>query len=153
MQAVSFGSLMLGVIASVTEDSTQAGGPPFALGFILVPVTAAAVAFISSHERAPIATLKAMGMWLLVALPLSIVNPVTGFSTGFGAAGAFTLRSDVPRSGKARALAVAALAVYVTILVWILPQAALLAGAVTPLLAVRAADVYLERSREPGLPT
>lgn len=146
VQGVAFGSLVLAVVASLIDEPTVSPGPSYALGFILVPVTAAAVAFISAHDNPPMATLKGMGAWLVVGLPLAVLNPIIGFSTAFAAAGAFTLRSDAPRPGRARAIAVAVLAVYVTVLVGILPQAAVFAGAVTPLLAVRAADLYLERS-------
>jgi hypothetical protein len=139
--------LTLGVIASVIDEQTEASGPAFALGFILVPVVAAAAAFISGHDKAPTATLKGMGVWLGVALPLALFNPVTGFSAGFAACGALTLRSELTRPGRARWAAVALLALYITALVLILPQAALLAGALTPLLAIRGADMYLERAR------
>lgn len=132
---------MLGVLASISEDFPDAAGPTFALGFGLVPVVAAVVAFVSGHRSAPKATLKAMGAWVVVAIPLALLNPITGFSTGFAAAGAFSLRPDAFYSGKTRALAVGLLLVYVTVLVLILPQAAMFAGAVTPLLVIKAADV------------
>lgn len=140
---------MLGVFASTTAES-DAAAPAFALGFVLVPVVCAIVAFGSNHPRAPIATLKGMGAWLVVALPLSLVNPITGLSTGFAAAGWFALRADSLRPGRNRAWAVAGTAVYVTFLVVILPQAAILAGAVTPLLAIRVGDLLTERREEPA---
>lgn len=141
---------MLGVVASLAEDFPEAAGPAFALGFGLVPVVAAIVAFVSGHRSAPKATLKAMGVWIVVALPLALLNPIIGFSTGFAAAGAFTLRPDVLYSGKTRALAVGLLLVYVTVLVFILPQAAMFAGAVTPLLVIRAADVMSSKDEDKG---
>lgn len=145
IQTVAFVSLILGAVISVS-DETVAAGPAFALGFVLVPVVCALVAFISGHERAPLATLKGMGVWLIVALPLGLANPITGLSAGFAAAGAVTLRADLLRPGKSRAVAVLVQAAYVSLLLAVLPQAALFAGAVTPLLAIRIADMFTERT-------
>jgi len=145
IQAVATVSLITGALLSVS-DETVAAGPAFALGFVLVPVVCALAAFISGHERAPLATLKGMGVWLAVALPLGLANPIVGLSTGFAASGAFTLKALVLSPGKRRALAVLTLALYVTLLVAVLPQAALFAGAVTPLLAIRVADMISERA-------
>ena len=147
VQAVSFGSLMIAVYAS-TSDTGEAASPYFALGFMLVPIMCAVVAFMSRHPRAPIATLKGMGVWLVIGLPLSLVNPVIGLGAGFTAAGAMTLRPDVLSPGRNRAWAILATALYLAVLLVILPQSAILAGAVTPLLAVRAADLLTERREE-----
>lgn len=144
VQAVSFGSLMVGVYAS-TSDSGEAGSAYFALGFILVPIMCAVVAFMSRHPRAPMATLKGMGVWLVIGLPLSLVHPVIGLGAGYTAAGALTLRSDALAPGKNRAWAILAVALYLALLLFILPQSAVLAGAVSPLLAIRAADLFTER--------
>lgn len=135
---------MVGVFAS-TSDEAIAAGPAFALGFILVPVTCATVAFVSRHRQAPMATLKGMGAWLVVALPFSLANPIIGLSVGFTASGAVTLRSDALRPGRYRMLAMVGTAIYVVVLILILPQAAIVAGAVTPLLAIRVADLITEQ--------
>jgi hypothetical protein len=86
-----------------------------------------------------------MGLWLVFALPLGLINPVTGLCAGFCAGGAVTLRRSETPIRRARAIAGALTVVYVTVLVLTLPQAGLFAGAVTPLLSIRAADVYSER--------
>ena len=145
IQAVAFASLFTGALLSVS-DETLAAGPAFALGFVLVPVVCALAAFVSGHKRAPLATLKGMGVWLIVALPLSLANPIIGLSSGFAASGAFTLKALALSPGKRRAWAVVALTLYMALLVAVLPQAALLAGAVTPLLAIRVADMISERA-------
>lgn len=147
VQTISYVALIGGAIASAS-DETLAAGPVFALGFILVPVVSAIVAFVSRHERAPIATLKGMGIWLVVGLPLGVMNPISGLSAGFAASGVFTLRPLALRPGRRRWLAVLALLAYVTLLVFILPQAALFAGAATPLLALRVADMLSERAED-----
>ena len=141
---MSFISLMVAVFAS-TSDEAVAAGPAFALGFILVPVACATVAFVSRHPNAPIATLKGMGAWLVIALPFSLMNPIIGLSVGFTSSGALTLRPDTLRPGRYRMLAVVGTAIYVVVLILILPQAAIVAGAVTPLLAVRVADLLTEQ--------
>lgn len=144
VQAISFGSIIFGVYAS-TSDSVEANGPYYALGFMLVPITCAVVAFMSRHPQAPIATLKGMGAWLVIGVPLVLLNPVIGLGSGFTAAGALTLRSDVRAPGRNRAWAVVASALYLTVLLIVLPQSAVLAGAVSPLLVVRTADLFTER--------
>lgn len=146
-QAVSFGSLMVAVYAS-TSDSGEAAAAYFALGFVLVPITCTVVAFMSRHPRAPLATLKGMGVWLVIGVPLVLLSPVIGFGTGYAAAGAMTLRSDALAPGRNRAWAILATALYLTLLLFVLPQSAILAGAVTPLLAIRAADLLSERREE-----
>lgn len=147
VQAASFFSFMIGVFASTSEEAI-AGGPAFALGFILVPVACATVAFVSRHPQAPMATLKGMGGWLVVALPLSLMNPIIGLSAGFAASGALTLRSDSLQPGSYRLLAIAGTAAYVVILILILPQAAMVAGALTPLLAIRVGDLLTEQKEK-----
>lgn len=151
VQAISFSSLIGGAVISLADDGVSAG-PAFALGFGLVPVACAVVAFVSGHERAPLATLKGMGVWAVVGLPLGLINPVSGLSTGFAAAASFTLRSLAQRPGKRRALATGILALYVTALVLLIPPAALFAGALTPLLVIRTADIISERSEATATP-
>jgi hypothetical protein len=147
VQAVSFASLLVAVGASRSE-SGEAAGPYFALGFMLVPIMCAVVAFMSRHPGAPMATLKGMGVWLAIGLPLVLLHPVIGFGTGYTAAGAMTLRSDVLSPGRNRAWAIFATALYLALLLFVLPQSAVLAGAVAPLLAIRAADLFTERREE-----
>jgi hypothetical protein len=126
-------------------DDPAAAGPAFALGFGLVPVVFVVTAFVSARVAAPVSILKAMGLWLLFALPLGLINPVTGLCAGFCAGGALALRRSENPVRRARAIAGALTVVYVTVLVVTLPQAGLFAGAVTPLLSIRAADIYSER--------
>ena len=145
LQVISYGSILLGALAAIADEELESG-PSFALGFTLVPIVCATVAFVSAHERASMATLKGMGIWLVVGLPLGLLNPIAGLSVGFTAAGAFTLRPTVLSPGKARFWAVILTAAYLLLLVFIVPEAAILAGALTPLLAIRAADIYSERA-------
>lgn len=147
VQAISFGSLLLGAIASAS-DRPEAGGPAFAIGFGLVPIVFLIVAFGSGRFGAATAVLKGMGLWLLVALPLGLIHPVTGMCAGFTAAGAVTLRREKGISFRPRVAAVVMASAYVTLLVFALPdlpQASIFAGAITPLFAIRGADIWSER--------
>ena len=144
VQTISFGSLLLGALASLS-DEPSAAGPAFALGFTLVPIVFVLVAFVSGVTRAPLATLKAMGLWLLIALPFGLVNPVIGLCAGFTAGAAVTLRHTESHKRGARAAATLIAAAYVAVLVFTFTQAGIFAGAVSPLLAVKAADIYSER--------
>lgn len=105
IQAIALGALMMGTLASAAGDD-QAAGPAFATGFSLVPVVLAAVAFVSGADRAPVATVTGMGLWLLLALPLGLMNPATGLSAGFGTAAAVTRRRLVDHRSKYRVIAV-----------------------------------------------
>ena len=145
VQAVSFGSFLLGVVAS-TSDSTTAGGPAFAAGFALVPIVCVITALGSGWRNAATSVLKGMGLWLLIALPIGLINPITGLCAGFTASGAVTLFRGEEIPLKPRLAAVVMAAGYVTLLVVILPQAGIFAGAVTPLLAIRGADIWSERN-------
>lgn len=144
IQAISFGSLLLGVVAS-QSDQVEAGGPAFAVGFGLVPIVLVIVALGSGRRGAAGSVLKGMGLWLVIALPIGLVNPVTGLCAGFTAAGAVTLRREEGIPFKPRLAAVVMAAGYITLLLFLLPQAGIFAGAVTPLLAIRGADLWSER--------
>ncbi|MFZ0625325.1 MAG: hypothetical protein WAN34_02375 [Acidimicrobiia bacterium] len=143
IQVVSFGSILVGAIAA-GSDQEMAAGPAYALGFALVPAVFLTVAFVSKVQGAPTAILKAMGLWLVLALPLGLLNPVAGLCAGFAAGATVTLRKPDEPKKWARTVAAAVTVVYVTVLVFILPQAGIFAGAVTPLLAMRVADGYSE---------
>ncbi|MDH3462113.1 MAG: hypothetical protein OEM32_00615 [Acidimicrobiia bacterium] len=147
VQAISFGSLLLGVVAS-QSDEVEAGGPAFAVGFALVPIVFVIVALGSGRVGAAGSVLKGMGLWLLIALPVGLINPVTGLCAGFTAAGAVTVHREERIPFRPRLAAVVMAAGYVTLLLFLLPQAGIFAGAVTPLLAIRGADLWSEREEQ-----
>lgn len=151
IQAISYGSILLGALAAQSEGDLAAG-PAFALGFGLVPLVFVAVAIISRRQNAPASILKAMGAWLVFALPLGLFNPVTGLVAGFSAGGALTLRPPAMMTKRWRARAAILGTIYVTGLVLIVPRAGIFAGAVTPLLVIRAADVYAEKTENTNKP-
>ena len=149
VEVIAYGFLMLAWFAIVAEDSgfaaendiSGSAGPPFALGLILVPFVFIALAFISKRERAPIATLKAMGFWLLIVLPLGLVLHLSiALAAAFGAGGVATLRRRPGYRLSYRVWAVVITAAYVTLLLFIAPPGAFLTAAVLPLPALGIAD-------------
>lgn len=138
---VSYGFLLLGVFAG-RADTPQQAGPPMAIGLALVPFVFVALAFISRHERAPISVLKGMGLWLVVSLPVGLINPITGLVAAFGAGGIVTLRPDQESAIRTRLLAVVVTTGYVTALLLVVPAAGVFSGAVLPLAALGFADSF-----------
>lgn len=145
VMAISFLAFVVGVVAS-QDESEGSAGPAFAVGFMTVPLVFGIVAFGSRNEAAPIATVKAMLTWLLVALPLSLFNPVAGISAGFGAGGAVSLNMEEWSSLRTRLLAVLVTTIYVLAVVVIFVPAGIFAGAALPLTSIGIADWLSRRS-------
>lgn len=142
--AISFGSFVIALVAAGSDDP-EATGPAFALGFILVPAVFGVLAFVSGHDRAPIGTLQGMGLWLLLALALGLINPVTGLAAGFGGGGVVALRREEYQSLRPRIAGTISTTLYVTLTLVIFVPAGLFAGAVLPLTALGLSDWYAER--------
>jgi hypothetical protein len=122
------------------------------LGVGLVPFVFLALAFGSLHPRASGGVLKALGLFLVIGLPLGVLGPAFGIPAGVG--GAFALR---PLEGHAhmlrsRLIAVAAGMVYLGILLVIAPLFAVYVGAVLPFAVLGLADqAMVWRAREQGV--
>ena len=142
---MSYSAILVAFVAAEAEDGTNSGGA-FALGVALVPFVFLALAFISGHRRASGAVLKAMGLSLLVAVPVSAImqDVVSGLVAGFGAGGVVALRAEAVHSWKARAVAVMLVSLYVAVLVRVIIEAGLIAGATLPLVSVGIADSFVE---------
>lgn len=144
LTVISYGFLLLAIFAprlEVAEGEVAASADPaWALGFILVPFVFISLAFISKRERAPIATLKAMGLWVMVALPLGLFNPITGLAAGFGTGGIVALRRGEFYRLSYRVWAVVITTAYVTGLLFFAPPGGVFAGAVLPIPAIAIAD-------------
>ncbi|MEW6059780.1 MAG: hypothetical protein AB1551_06535 [Actinomycetota bacterium] len=142
-------SLMAGLVsvASDRQSSAPAAGPLIAFGLALVPFVFVALAFLSEHPRAPGAVLKAMGLSLVVGVPVSAIagDAVTGLVAGLGAGGVAALRADADNGWRARALAVLVVTVCVFLLVRMVPEAALLLTPALPFTGVGVADHLSER--------
>lgn len=150
VQLVSYSSLLVAIVAT-QSDEPEAAGPTFALGFALVPVVFVVVAFVSGRSRAPIQVLKAMGLWLVIGLPLGLLNPVFGLCAAFGFGGVITLKGDETTSWRARSVAVGALSIYVLAVLFIIPALGLISGGVLPLAVLGLAD-YFSRNRAGPVP-
>ncbi len=124
-------------------------------GLAVTPLVFLVLAFASGHPHAPGATGRAMGLFLLVALPLALLDLRMGLVAGFGAGAVLTLRSDPQvHSQRTRAIAVAGASVYILALlllqglVPILGPFAVMSGAVIPLAVVGIADELSEGAAE-----
>ena len=91
-----------------------------------------------------------MALSLLVGIPVSAIasDAVTGLVAGLGAGGIVALRADVDHSWKARAIAVAAVAIYTAFLLRTIPEVALVIGPALPFTSIGIADHLSERRRD-----
>jgi hypothetical protein len=147
--APAFWSVLAGVVAVSSEDPrAPSAGPLIAFGLALVPFVFVVLAFLSEHPRAPGAVVRAMVLSLLVGIPVSAIAPdaVTGFVAGLGAGGIAALRADPIHSWRARAAAVAAVTLFVFLLVMVSDVALLLAPAL-PFTSIGVADQLAERRK------
>jgi hypothetical protein len=146
----SYLGIVVGLVA-VSSDRADAppAGPPIAFGLGLLPFVFIALAFLSSHPRAAGAAARAMGLCLLIGIPVAAIVPdaVTGLVAGIGAGGAAALRPDPFGSWKARALGVAAVSVYAALMVRIVPDVAVLLAPTLPFTALGVADHLAEIRR------
>lgn len=140
---ISYTSLLVAIVAS-RSDTPEAAGPAFAVGFAIAPMVFVATAFLSGKERAPVAVLKAMGTWLITALPLSLFNPVFGLCFAFGLGGVLTLAYRDASRGTIRVLAVFLVAMYSLGMLFVLPGLGLISGGFLALPAIGLADYYTE---------
>ncbi len=148
----AFWSMLLGLVDLATDDATT-GEPPInpaaalALGFAIIPFVFIVLAFASGHPSASSAVVKAMGMSLLVGIPVSAVagDAVTGLVAGVGAGGIIALRRDIAHSTRTRAAGVLIACVYTFVLVRAAAGLVLLPAPVFPFTAIGLADHFAER--------
>jgi hypothetical protein len=142
-------AILVGLVVANTENPSLDINPgaAVALGLALVPFVFVVLAFMSEHPRAPGAVLRAMGLALLVGLPISALagDAVTGIVAGVGAGGIVALRADMAHSMKARALAVLIAAAYTYVLVRAAGPVALLPAPILPFTGIGIADHLSER--------
>ena len=151
--APAFWSLLAGLVGAASDDPGEGVPNPaaaIALGLAVIPFAFVALAFVSQHPRAPRAVLRAMGMTLLVGIPVSALalDAVTGVVAGVGAGGICALRADEDHNWRARALAVAFASVYTFVLVRTVSALVLLPAPVFPFTGIGIADHLSERRRQ-----
>lgn len=144
-------AMLAGVVAVASDDGGGVGFPGayIAFGLALVPFVFVVLAFLSEHPRAPGAVVKAMGLALVVGIPVSAVaaDAVTGFVAGVGAGGAVALRPEAMQGWRPRAVAVAVASVWAFLAVRTIPEVAVLLAPVVPFSAIGLADHLAERRR------
>lgn len=142
---ISYSAILVASVSFEAEGGPDAA-PALALGFALVPFVFMTLAFVSGHRRGAGAVVKAMGLFVLVALPVSAImqDAITGLVAGYGAGGVVSLRAEAVHSWKARAVAVALTSIYVAVLVRVIIEAGLIAGATLSLVSIGIADSFVE---------
>ena len=115
-----------------------------------MPFVFIVLAFLSEHPRAPGAVLKAMGLSLVVGIPVSALagDAVTGLVAGIGAGGIAVLRADADQGWRARAIAVIAVSAYVFVMIRAAGDVALLLAPTLPFTSLGVADHLSELRRE-----
>ena len=145
----AFWSLLAGSVSLAQGRPADAPDPAaaFALGFALIPFVFIALAFLSAHPNAPNAAARAMGLSLLVGIPVCALaaDAVTGVVAAVGAGGICALRADEGHRTGPRVVAVLIAAAYTFILVRVAGDIALLAAPVFPFTALGLADHFSER--------
>lgn len=152
--AVATGTMQLSywpVVATVvlTDRADALVDAALVGGLSIVPLVCMVLAFASRHPNAPWAVLRAMGVFLVVALPLGLVHIAIGMAAGYGAAGSAALRRpEDGRAGRWRLVAVVAVTAAVTLTVAVASEVGMLLGALLPFVALGIADGVAE-SEEP----
>jgi hypothetical protein len=150
--APAFWALLVGIVASVNEDDVDSPSVPaaLALGLAIIPFVFIVLAFMSGHPRAPGAVLRAMGLSILVGIPVSALaaDAATGIVAGVGAGGIVALRADRAHETKIRAIGVLVASLYTFALLRTAGAVALLPAPVFPLTAIGIADHLSERRYE-----
>jgi hypothetical protein len=125
---------MIASLGTRDDGATAVAQGPLAFGLAFVPFAFMALAFGSRHDNAPMATLKALGLFLLVAMPLVvIVDPMVGIVSGLTAGGTAALQRDPDLHDlRWRWIAVGVVTVYVFVLRVVAVEFALMSGAVLP---------------------
>jgi len=148
----AYWAILAGLVAGRSDAKIRIPNPgaSIALGLALIPFVFIVLAFLSQHPRAPGAVLRAMGLALLVGIPVSAVaaDAVTGMVAGVGAGGVAALRADDAHNWKARALAVLAASVYTFLMIRMATGLALLVAPVLPFTVIGVTDHLSEGRRE-----
>jgi hypothetical protein len=143
--------VLAGAVASVSDDAQapNAGGA-LAVGLAVIPFVFLVLAVMSGQRNPGSTVLKAMGLSLLVGLPVSALagDAVTGIVAAVGAGGIVALRADEDHTWRSRAVAVTIAALYTLLLVHTVAVLALLPAPVLPLTAIGIADHVAERRAE-----
>ena len=123
---------LLASVAARSTDSPETSGGLLALGLALVPFVFVVAALGTKHPSTPMAVLKAMGLFIVIGLPVMLLDVLTGTVAGFAAGAVVSLRRDEIYSLKWRWIAVGASTAYVFLLRLVVPSFAIMSGAALP---------------------
>lgn len=147
----AFWSLLAGLVALASDEPDAPNpGPAIAFGLAIIPFVFVVLAFMSEHPRPSSAALRAMGLSLLVGIPVSAIaqDAVTGIVAGVGAGGVAALRRDPDSTTRSRAAAVLVAAIYTFVLVRLAGGIVLLPAPIFPFTSIGVADHLAERAAE-----
>ena len=114
-----------------------------AIALAVAPLVFVAVGFVSRNPRTPKGVLYSMALLLVIGLGVGLISPVLGAAAGFGVGIALTLNlPDIPGQLRRRMVGVGFAIAYMLLMLFVLPPAGVLAGAVVPGLMVGFADEY-----------
>jgi hypothetical protein len=143
MQLSYWPTILVSVQADLDPEILTAG---LVVGLSAVPFVFMVVAFSSRHPRAPRAVLQAMGLFLVVAVPLGLLHVASGMAGGYAAGGSAALRvAEEAPSRSARIAMVVAIVFSVTLLVAVARPVGIVLGALLPFTALELADRSAER--------
>ena len=125
---------VIGSLGTTTDGDRVVVWPLVAIGMGIVPFALMALAFLSRQPNPASATLRALGLFIVLGPPLIVlVDPMVGMVAGLAAGGVAALQRDPDvHSVRWRWWAVGAVTVYVVVLLLVLPAFAVVSGAVLP---------------------
>lgn len=142
----------LAYAAAFASDGDERSSADLRLAFIglaVAPFVFIALGFLSRNPVAPLRVLQAMGLLLLVGLPIGLLDPITGAAAGFCLGGALALnRPAIERVMYWRVAAAVFTTFYVFVLIVVVPPAGVFTAAILPLMMIGAADEYAAWSAE-----
>lgn len=143
---VSFAGILGAFVASGLDDGPNPG-PPLALGMAILPMVFAAAAYLTLNPRAATAVLKSVGLFFLLAIPVSALaqDAVSGLVAGFGAGAVISVDRLPVHTWQSRAMAVAGSTLYIFVLVRLIPPLGIASAPLLPFTMVATADYIRER--------
>jgi hypothetical protein len=145
----AFWILLAGLVSRVAGGSSDAPDPAasVAFGLAIVPFVFIVLTFLSQNPRAPISVVKAMGLALVVGLPVTVLGGdlASGIVAGTGAGGVVAMRMDGQHHLKGRWIAVVASTAFTYLLIRTVGAIALLPAPVLPFTSLGIADHLSER--------